>query len=179
VENVLQFSRSTAQGVAVHAEHTDIGALVRDAAAELETSVNAERRIAVHAASATYALVDRDAIRQAMVNLLDNAWKYGGVDQPIAVRVTSAGDELRIGVSDAGPGIPERDRLRVWDPYVRLDCDRRSSIAGTGIGLSVVRDVVAAHQGRCWVETSEAGGAAFVIALPLAPARQTTATSVA
>lgn len=62
--------------------------------------------------------------------------------------------------------MPERDRERIWYAYVRLDRDRRSSIAGTGIGLAVVRDLVARHHGSCEVQSAPQGGARFVVTFP-------------
>ena len=70
-----------------------------------------------------------------LTNLLDNAWKYGG--SPPSARVEFGADAhgLTLAVEDDGPGVPEADRERIWEPYVRLDRDRRSSIAGTASAL--------------------------------------------
>jgi len=76
-------------------------------------------------------------------------------------------------VEDEGPGVPPGQRDRVWDAYVRLDRDRASAAAGSGIGLAVVRRVIEAQGGRVRVETGDRGpgsGARFIIELPLAGA---------
>lgn len=176
VENVLQFSRSEAGASELHLEPIDVVAHVRDVVAEQATIVNAHASFVVTAPARVEAAVDREGLRQALLNLLDNAWKYGGRDSPIRVDVSAPDGEVRIRVTDAGPGIPAADRDRVWQPYVRLARDRRSSVAGTGIGLAVVKDIVARHRGRCWIDTAESGGAAVTIALPIAP--PTAVTSV-
>jgi signal transduction histidine kinase len=168
VENVLQLSRTDAGEAGYHVEPTDLASFVRDIVEELETTVSGARVTVMDTSAQAHAKIDRDAMRQALLNLLDNAWKYGGTDAPIRVSVSAAEGEVRIRVADSGPGVPEKDRARIWEPYVRLDRDRRSSVAGTGIGLAVVRDIVLGHRGRVWVESGESGGAAFVIALPAA-----------
>ena len=106
-----------------------------------------------------------------LLNLLDNAVKYGPDGQTVTVGC-QAGDpgRVRVYVSDQGPGVPEADRERVWERFWRLERDRGSAIAGTGIGLSVVRELAALHGGRSWVEQGSQGGCRFVIELPTASA---------
>ncbi len=166
VENVLQFSRMDSGDVPLHVERTDLAAFVRDIVDEFETTIGGARVTVSGPPSSADASVDREGLRQALLNLLDNAWKYGGATRPIGVDVSVVGDQIQVRVTDAGPGVPERERERIWEPYVRLDRDRRSSVAGTGIGLAVVRDIVRRHQGSSWVETADGGGATFVLALP-------------
>jgi len=105
-----------------------------------------------------------DALRHVLLNLLDNAVKYGPAGQKVRVEVGQVGDELRVAVSDEGPGVPPDERERVWAPF-RRGRDH-GPIAGSGLGLSIVRDVAQRHGGRAWVEDGEHGGARFVVALP-------------
>ena len=100
--------------------------------------------------------------------MLDNAIKYGPSDQRVQVTLTELPGHVQISVSDQGPGIPRMDRERIWGGYYRLDRERRSAIAGTGIGLAVVRELVARHGGRTWVENGCDGGARFVVEIPKA-----------
>jgi signal transduction histidine kinase len=67
-------------------------------------------------------------------------------------------------MDDAGPGIAEEDRERIWQPFVRLA--GASAVTGSGIGLAVVRELVAGQGGRCWAEAAPRGGARFVVELP-------------
>jgi len=112
---------------------------------------------------------DRDALRQIFLNLLDNAAKYGPAGQTITVtmQVVKPGT-VRVAVEDQGPGIPEADRDRVWEPYVRLNRKIDSSTGGSGIGLSVVRELIQMHGGRTWMEPGPGGvGTRVVVELPL------------
>ena len=147
---------------------------------EFEAGVAAPAPIPVAGQQRLEVAVDAEALRQVLTNLLDNAWKYGapraaqpqgalpgGVPRDAEVRVEFvAGPRgLTIAVEDDGPGVPEADRERIWEPYVRLDRDRRSSVAGTGIGLAVVKELVARSGGSCRVERG-ARGARFVVTFP-------------
>lgn len=164
IENILRFSPG-ASGAALHLEAVDLAALVADAVNEFGSAVD-RPPIHVRCPPNAEAVVDRDAVRHILLNLLDNAHKYGGPTSPIQVEVKPVGDEWHVAVQDAGPGVPEAERSRVWEPYYRMDRDRRSSVAGTGIGLAVVRDLVGRHHGRQWIENGPSGGTLVVIALP-------------
>jgi signal transduction histidine kinase len=162
VENVLQLSRAERRMVRVRTEEQRLAPLLHETV-ERFTPGSGVRLVTV-LDEALVAPVDADALRQIVINLLDNAMKYGGSAGPIVLRATLSGDRARVEVDDTGPGIPAADRARVWQPFVRLE--RTPSVAGSGIGLSVVRELAGAHGGTCWVEESPAGGARLVVELP-------------
>ncbi len=117
--------------------------------------------------SGVFANVDADAIRQVLLNLLDNAIKYGPQGQTVKVELYQMSNKACIAVSDQGPGVPESERERIWGGYYRLERERDSAIAGTGIGLAVVGELIEKHDGTVRVEDRDPGGARFVIELPL------------
>lgn len=163
VDNILCFAPG-AGGAALHIEPVDLAPLVADTVSEFASA--AERSaIEVRCPPQAEANVDRDAVRHILLNLLDNAHKYGGPASPIQVAVERVSAEWHLSVQDVGPGVPSAERARVWEPYYRMDRDRRSSVAGTGIGLAVVRDLVARHGGRQWMEEGPNGGTRVVVAL--------------
>ena len=176
VENVLLFSRGARDALNVNLVVADLSGLVESVAESFEplaraADVTVERRIEADIAGMT----DVGATRQAVLNLLDNAVKYGPAGQAIEIGLqrTSDTDDPRatIWVEDEGPGIPSGQQDRVWDAYVRLDRDRASATTGSGIGLAVVREVIEAQGGTVWVEKgrrSPDAGARLVIELPLA-----------
>ncbi len=110
--------------------------------------------------------VDPGAVRQMLLNILDNAVKYGCKGQVIRVGVALVGSVVRIWVDDEGPGVQVGDRARIWKPFVRLSQENPRAAAGAGIGLAVVHELVAAQRGRAWVEQGSRGGARFVLELP-------------
>lgn len=99
-------------------------------------------------------------------NLVDNALRYAR--SKVELSITASPGWARISVTDDGPGIPEADRDRVWDRFVRLDDDRSRASGGSGLGLAIVREIAVAHGGEASVGNASPGpGAEFVIRLPL------------
>jgi len=179
VENLLHFSRSERRLTQLSPAPAPLAPLVSEAA-EGFAPLAAARGVTLcsELTDGVVAPVDADALHQMLLNLLDNAVKYGPPGQTVTLGLTVADGRARVSVDDEGPGIPAADRERIWDRFWRLERDRGSAVAGTGIGLSVVRELVALHGGRTWVEdapASERGdraGSRFVIELPLVPLAQ-------
>jgi signal transduction histidine kinase len=109
------------------------------------------------------AVADRELLRQAIVNLLTKASKYSPVNTTISFDIWIDSYDLRITVTDEGPGIPEEDRDRVFEPYRQLE---NLGIPGTGMGLAIVRQIVELHHGKVWIEDSVGGGTSLAIWLP-------------
>jgi signal transduction histidine kinase len=169
VENLLHFSRSERQTTHITPEPTRMAPLVQEVIDGF-APLAAARGVTL-AASVPEDLVvpaDPGAVRQMLLNLLDNAVKYGPAGQEVRVGATRDNGSARLWVDDGGPGIPRADRERVWDRFWRLERDRGSSIAGSGIGLAVVRELADLHHGRAWIEDvgPDAGGTRVVIELP-------------
>jgi signal transduction histidine kinase len=188
VENVLQFSRGERGKLRIAPQRIDAGAIVREAVESfLPLATSRGMRIVTNIEDGAIAELDHDAIRQVVLNLLDNAAKYGPDGQTIRVEVVGSRrvvassrrqettallddsktrrpvDSIRIIVEDEGPGIPAHQRKRIWRRYARLPRERERAIAGAGIGLAVVRDLVRLHGGRAWCENTEGGGARFIV----------------
>lgn len=178
VENVLLFSRGERDALNLNLARADVGDVVERVAESFEPLARAsDATIERSIERGIVCTMDVEATRQAVLNLLDNAVKYGPAGQVIEIGVGHApGEEDRfaaIRVEDEGPGVPPGQRDRVWDAYVRLDRDRASATAGSGIGLAVVRRVIEAQGGRVRVEAGDRSpgpGARFIIELPLAGA---------
>lgn len=168
VENVLLFSRLGHGTPLAPAERADVAAEVRAIVASFEP---------LAAGCATFDLrldpvvvpIRRECFRQVILNLLDNAVKYGPAGQTITVRVERTSIGARVTVEDQGPGVSPADRPAIWEPFRRGTSSSAQSIGGGGIGLSIVRDVIEQHGGRVRLEDAARGGAAFVIDLPEEP----------
>jgi signal transduction histidine kinase len=176
VENVLSFSRSERKANRISSAATDLEREVRDAL-EMFGPLARSRRATLRSEleHGITLEVDRDGLRQILLNLLDNAVKYGPRGQTVTVgmaatRENGRGPRVQLWVEDQGPGIPAADRDRVWEPYVRLDRDVEGATGGSGIGLAVVRELVTLHGGRTWLEDGRSGtGTRVVIELPAMP----------
>ncbi|MGE5731822.1 MAG: sensor histidine kinase [Gemmatimonas sp.] len=169
VENILHFSRAERQMTRLGPEPLDLNHAIRGIIADWLPLANAaEMRVRTQFAADVHAVADPSALRQMVLNLLDNAVKYGPASQTVTIGTTLNGDRARLWVDDQGEGIPARERERVWSSFYRLDRHANSSVAGSGIGLYVVRELARLHGGDAWVEDAPGGGARIVIELPAA-----------
>ncbi len=181
VDNVLLFgreARGNAQVAPMEAE--PLAPLVRDVVAGFAPVAAAvETRFALVRLDDVAAPMDDEAMRQVLLNLLDNAVKYGPRGQTVSLGLALTDGRARLWVEDEGPGIPPGDRARVWRPFVRLARDVDRQAAGSGIGLSLVREIVTRHRGTARIEGTPAGGTRVIVELPGAraggPARRRTA----
>ena len=166
VENILLFSHLDADRSRIEKERTDLGELIEEVVdGYVPVASQKGMRLVADAPSRIFGLVDPRAMRQVVVNLLDNALKYGPVGQVVTIELERVGDLARMVVSDQGPGIAPQDREKIWKPFVRLG--DRGMTGGSGIGLSVVRDLVRQHGGTIDVGDAPGGGARFVVELPV------------
>ena len=115
---------------------------------------------------------DKRRLERVLANLVQNAVRYGGGVTGVQVAATPGhrGDEpvrqVRLVVDDGGPGVPAEDRERIFERFSRGSGGDRDGTRGVGLGLALVRDLVAAHGGEVWVEDRPGGGARFVVTLP-------------
>ncbi len=168
VENILQFSRSERGTIKLARRTRPIAPLIRELVDEFRPIAGKERvRIEIEALADVQVSIDDEAFRQMLFNLLDNAVKYGPEGQTILVGARVIDEQVQIWVEDEGPGVPRSERRRIWDRFERLDRDRKSAVAGTGIGLSVARELTVMHGGVAEVGDGRQGGARFTVTLPV------------
>ena len=169
VEGVLHFSRGQEGAIRLQRERRDMESEIADALAFFRPMAAAANvSVTMEATPGITVNVDPGALRQVLLNLLDNAVKYGPRGQHITIALTRTSDSAMVAIRDEGRGIPLVDRDRVFDPYVRLHSATNASVAGAGIGMSVVRELVRAHDGRVWVAPTAGEGATIVFTIPLA-----------
>jgi len=169
VENLLQFSRFGRGTPSLTLATRELAPLVEETVESFRpVAAGAGAHIRTRLVPGLQARVDADALRHVLLNLLDNAMKYGPRGQEIVVTLEAADGALRLAVEDEGPGIPPHERERVFERFHRLERDRGSAVAGTGLGLAVVRELVERQGGRCAVEAGSDGGSRMVVVLPSA-----------
>ncbi len=169
VENVLAFRPDGARPsapVRTDAPYS-FDSLVRDTVGEFRPLASA-RGVDIELLTACPGSVDwhPDAVRRVLLNLLDNAVKYGPAHGRVRVETRCDGRAIVLQVSDEGPGIPARLRPRVTEPYFRGSGDAVDNQGGSGIGLSIVSDLVAAIEGTLTFGDGPSGGLLVTVAVP-------------
>ncbi len=161
VDDLLLLARADERGLAINPEDVDLDDLAAEAAQRLrrETSLDVRTELAP-----TRLVGDSAALSRALRNLLDNAARHAS--SRVDVEVASRDGEAVVSIADDGPGIPAADRDRVFDRFVRLDPDRSRSGGGAGLGLAIVREIVAAHNGTVTIGDRPGGGTAITIQVP-------------
>ena len=166
VDNLLQFDRSSRGLTPLALTSVPVSEVVISACETFAPIADVSRMTLTCSVAPDLAVrADAAALRHVLLNFLDNAAKYGPSPQLVHIAAERSKGVVRISVDDQGPGVPESERESIWPPFARLDRDRRGARPGSGIGLSVVRDLVTRQQGRCCVEGAPGGGARFVVEL--------------
>ena len=163
VRNLLAFARQHRPRV----ESVDINAVLRRVAEVRRYSLAMDDvTIEMELGDLPDLLGDEYQLEQVFLQLVNNAHQAMPEGGAITIGSELAGDRARVTVSDTGPGIPDEVAQRVFDPFFTT----REVGRGSGMGLSIVYGTVTEHGGRVWIEQAPAGGARFVVELPLAPA---------
>ena len=161
-ENVLRFSRRGRADEPSARLATDIAAETARIVEEFRPLAAARRStILLDTDGAPVALLDRDALRHVVLNLLDNAAKYGPTGQTIKVGVHNSGGTVRVSVADQGSGVPDGERDLVWQAFRRGSLAVQQGVGGSGMGLTIVREIVEQHGGLAHVN-----GATFTVEFP-------------
>lgn len=170
VERLLALARAGAEGVSLQRQATDLSALLADLVEQTRPLAEAKGLdLVAQIAPGLTATVDPDAVTQMMLNLLDNAIKYApsGRVRLSAHCTAPDDDEVRIAVSDCGPGIPAEHLPHIFDRFYRVDRARSRQMGGAGLGLAIAHELVAAHGGKLTVHSVPGEGSTFTVHLPV------------
>lgn len=110
--------------------------------------------------------VDKDRIKQVVLNILDNASRYTPTEGKITIIGKYTGDSVMISIKDEGPGIKEEELNNVFDKFYRCKDNINSENSGSGLGLSIAKGMIEAHKGKIWVESELGKGSEFIFTLP-------------
>lgn len=173
INNILDFSKIESGQKTYHFELTDLTELVSETLKTVEVQLK-QRGFSIDFQRPHEplppALIDPQAIAQALMNLLDNAVKYSGSARQIHVRVGHIKAEATVSVTDHGLGIPREEQMKIFERFHRVSTGLVHDVKGSGLGLSIVKHIVEAHRGRVTVESELGKGSTFTIHLPLQPA---------
>jgi signal transduction histidine kinase len=161
--DVLALSRIEHGELEISDERVNVVELLQEAA---ETHRVDRTIVIVSALGSAFVRGDADRLRQVFDNLLQNAIKYSPEDQPVEISIDADGENFRFTIRDMGMGIPPEDLPRLFERFARASNARRAKIAGTGIGLFIVKMIVERHGGTIAVESTLGEGSTFTVTLP-------------
>jgi heavy metal sensor kinase len=167
VDSLLTMSRADAGRVPLHFSPVSLLELAQESSNLLEVlAEEKEQSIEIEGNAAIQVNADRTILRQALVNLIDNAVKFSPDKGYIRIQVREDGPNAVVEVQDSGPGIPLEHRSRIFERFYRVDKGRARQEGGTGLGLSIVEWAVTAHRGMVEVDCEHGSGSIFRIRLP-------------
>jgi signal transduction histidine kinase len=170
VDTLLMLSRADAGQLRMAQEPVDLVALAQDVAVYLaDLAQEKEQRIDVEAAGTVAVRGDWLVLRQAVINVVDNAIKYSAHGASIRIRAGRDEEWSSIAVIDQGPGIAAEHRDRIFERFYRVDRARSREMGGTGLGLSLARWAIEAHGGRIELASDVGRGSTFKLVLPSDP----------
>lgn len=164
VENVLDLSRMETDRLFLHRTKGDVLAFVSEVAKEMSMAPGS-RPVELDLPPGELVLeLDWDKMKQVLINLLDNAFRFSPDGEKVKVSVAKEDGSVVVRVMDRGPGVPPEDRNRVFEKFTQRKGEGMEK--GLGLGLYIVRTFVEAHGGRVWVEDGAERGAVFAFSLP-------------
>ncbi|WP_345222119.1 sensor histidine kinase [Hymenobacter koreensis] len=177
VQDLVTISQLEKGVVRMRRQVFDLALLVREIFEQLELKA-AKRGVTLELLPATLptegvrVLADRNRIRQVLINLIDNALKYGREQGQVTVTLHEASKSVRIAVSDDGEGIPEEHQRRIFERFYRIDKSRSRDSGGSGLGLAISKHIVEAHKSTIRVRSAVGQGTTleFKLAKPRTPA---------
>ena len=165
LDDTLTASAFDAGGVQPRPRTVDVGAVVRDVLDTLAHPLPGLQLVVPEGSPAAY--VDRGHLKQVLSNVVSNAAKYGAA--PYRIDVVSEPDAVVLRMIDHGAGVPSEFAPHVFERYSRSEAARKGSLAGTGLGLFIARELLHANGGDISYERHAGGGAAFLLRLPRVP----------
>jgi two-component system sensor histidine kinase KdpD len=165
VTETIRMARIEAGELHLQKRPENISELIESALAKLRILLE-DREIKIEVSpNLPEVLVDAELAGLAMRQLITNALKYSNPDSPIRIRASTEDHFVKISVKDSGPGISEKERLHIFERYYRV-AESADRVPGTGMGLTIARDIVLAHGGGMWVESAAGQGSEFFFTLP-------------
>lgn len=177
VHNVLDYSRIEQRRKEYEFTDSNLTGLVNNVVRLMEPRADEQEIRIVCATEPIEAILDTEAIQQALINVIDNAIKFSPDGSEIRLNLARNGDtHASISIVDQGVGIPEADRQKVFERFYRRENELRRETKGVGIGLSIVHHIVEAHSGKVKIDANDPTGCNVMITIPLNQTENASAT---
>jgi two-component system sensor histidine kinase KdpD len=166
VTEAVRMSQIDAGKIRLQRESLDVAQLLAKVVGHFESLAEGRSLRVNPSANLPRIAADAELLALALRQLIDNALKYSPPASPIGVTADREGDRVVIRVHDRGPGIPERERERIFDKFYRRGAAKQR-VPGTGLGLYIAREILRTHGGDLWIESEPGEGSEFCAALPV------------
>lgn len=169
IDNILDFSKIEEGKKAFRLEKTNLKELIINVKSAFQNHISNDGFSVSSSLPKTLPeiVIDKEAIQQVLYNLLDNAYKYSGDSKHIEIIAESTIDSVKISVKDFGIGIQQEDQDKIFNRFFRGGNELTRSVKGSGIGLTIVKKIIEAHQGTVTLESTLGKGSTFQVTLPL------------
>jgi two-component system phosphate regulon sensor histidine kinase PhoR len=171
VENALLAARFENRSYELYNEELDFSALTREIYNDYQSHQDGKHNLTDNIKEGIYIRGDRFALHSVINNLLENAEKYSPEETTVNVSLSTSGADVLLSISDEGAGIPQNEKLRVFQKFYRLGNEDTRRTKGTGLGLYIVSTIVEMHNGRIQIRNNQPIGSIFEIYLPLAQSK--------
>ena len=173
INNILDFSRIEAGRKEYRFARADVGRIVEEVVEAYRFPIEQQGfRLQVQLAEdLPEAEVDKEALSQALINLVNNAIKYSRDDRFIGIQALAEGGRILISVTDRGIGIAKPEQKKIFEKFYRAEDSLVHETKGSGLGLSLVRHIMEAHGGAVEVDSTPGGGSTFTLVLPVGKAK--------
>jgi signal transduction histidine kinase len=169
IENILDFSKMEAGQKQFNFEETDLVAITENVIQTFRERLASEnfnfQFISPEAVNKIQG--DKEALEQVLYNLIDNAIKYSGNSKKIKISVESDDEWVELCVRDYGIGIPKEEHEKIFQQFYRVGQELTGTVKGTGIGLTIVKQIIDVHEGKIKVESTQGKGSLFCIKFPV------------
>jgi signal transduction histidine kinase len=166
ISELLDVSRIEAGSRELHREQTDMRELVRDTVRSMQIPEGVVVNIYSENDAPVETMIDRDSMKQVVLNILDNAVRFTEPVGRIDISMTHTSDGIIVSITDTGPGIRHEDLEKIFEKFYRSDLYPERKSKGSGLGLSIARGIVEAHGGRIWAESELGKGSTFRFTIP-------------
>jgi len=168
IDHVLFASRLESTQFKLRKEAVDLGTYLSDILQRYYADAIDKGRLILHSSKALPVHIDPDYFQSVLTNLVDNAYKYGGPDTRVELKLLRDGEQVLLELADNGTGIPAEERERIFEKFYRVGDEETRRSKGTGLGLHIVHSLVTQHGGKIKYRNNEPKGSIFEIRLPLA-----------
>jgi signal transduction histidine kinase len=166
IENILNASKAENKLFQLQKEEVDLVALTNDLIHRYHSRFNSSL-IELNAPQKVVGAFDQHMLETILINLLENAIKYGGLQQQITIEMEKLDRFVTIKIADEGPGIAANERLRIFEKFYRIGSEETRKQAGSGLGLYIVAEYVSLHNGSIRCFENKPTGSVFELILPI------------